>query len=148
MGQIGRFLDKGCTPEMEGRLLTGAMVPWIRYEMDAQGKSFGCLGGVAYGYLENRYSEEWFPAPHWMLAPRFNAFAMRLGGFPRHEYGPLYAGRLGGMYCNPTANLRALRGGARAATLIRNRVLRNQARRALGDTVLPSTLLVQETVPA
>lgn len=147
---IGQWLDKVCTPVQEDRLLTTAMIPWRRVDQDAGGKFYGCLGGIAFGEVESYQQRrgglapEWFTGKYMAAFARFNALCMRLGGFQRkayiHMYRELewktpfppgtYSQRP--MECSePLADPRAVLGGAKAAELIRTRILKNRARRAL-----------------
>ncbi|SRR6266576_1121318 len=131
---IGRWLDHA-KPVVLDRFLENKMVPFI---LRAPGGE-GCLVGVAAGYrgswADRRadYDPDMFdPYGDSILAERFNRLCQRLVGIPHSAQRPFFAYR---------ARPDELLGGARAAALIRSRVLRIKARRALA-TVVPQPVLV------
>ena len=122
---LGKWLEQ-LTPTEEDRLLTTKLVPFTTFD----GVDAGCLVGTAIGCVEHRnqvYSSS-LESPLWeiergfdqkeMPHERFNKMCCKLVGVAPLQF-------WGGL----TPELRL--GGARVAVLIRNRILRNRARRAL-----------------
>lgn len=132
---LGRWLER-LTPQQEDRLLTTKLVPFTTFD----GKDAGCLVGTAIGCVEagNRFYRATYKNPLWSHvdsvelylphhcpAERFNRLCQRLVGVPYSRQVDYDQG--GGEHLSKKMR----RGGARAADLIRTRILKNRARRAL-----------------
>lgn len=126
---IGRFLDK-LPPQMADRFLECRMIPFSQSNMRAPGE--GCLIGVANGSalqgtmdsLDPWLSQDYYAHNYvGKYTERFNRLCQRLAGIPRSKQKPH------DIFCGSAWEYQ---GGARAADLIRARVLRTKLRRELG----------------
>lgn len=134
---IGRWLEL-LTKQEEDNLLTTQLVPFTAH---AENRDMGCLVGVAlkhrgwgsnnvgmsrlWYWWNGRYHEDGKHSVAW----RFNELCQKLVGVPRSQR------RVCGYFMNGPLQLL---GGASAAALIRARILRNRARRALSQQEVPN----------
>mgnify|MGYP001616379119 CR=1 FL=1 len=130
--RVGKWLDQCARPEHEDRLLTGKLVPFLR----ADSAGAGCLGGVAFGYVRTTATSGLVMTTEWFsddTATHFNLLCKRLHGDTRQN---LQWSSVPSYY---TA-------GAKAGILIRNRILRNRARRALSSVPVSEGVLHESAV--